>query len=772
MYRLRDKISRMIMQGGIAFLLALAVGLPLLGGWGLSAQMPRFALLALAFCAATSLLRLRRHLLGASLLLGLCVAGAHYAMGGGWIADAMEIVRALILYYQGARVTLPLYAAQIAVQLALYCTLLGVALADPAVGAHSLLLALAAVLGCLQLGGFGAYTCYMLPALPAVLLMYAWTHADAPEGESPARRGVHPAVLPAVALLTGLALLLAPAEGTQVPALAQLAQQVRERAEELLSWQESRARYSLASDGWMPQGEEHLGGEPEPSDRTIMQVKTDDSVYLRGAILDTYTGGAWYDSLSTQRYGWYSRRYRTLRDQLMQADYPLVSTQNEKEATVTLLTNGASTLFVPQRLREMTIDGTMTAYFNDSSEVFAARNLQPQDAYTVRYLSMKSTDAGMAALAQANENAQDALFEQALAQYSQIPQHMQQEIYDIAQQATQGCNTPWQKATALRDYLSTHYAYSLSVQTPPSDVDFVAWFLLAEKQGYCTYFASAMTMLCRMAGLPARYVEGYLATPDGSGTAIVTGWNAHAWTEVYVNGVGWVVFDATPGAGDADQSSTPDSSLPPEQQPSPTPTATPSPSPSPTVSPSSSPSPSPQGGAATPTPTPTPSPTPAPDAPTPTPPPQDPPENKKNHLPWLWLLLVLAALALLAWRARVTEPAYRAARAGSDTAALLLWWQAITDCTGMLGEARRPVETPLSYAARMQRRLSVPLLPLAEAVSAAQYGRHAPQKKMLRQAEQTYAALHEQLDLWQKARLCLRRMTRMEKHKRRIKRRA
>lgn len=766
MYRLRDKTARAILQGGTAFLLALSIGLPLLGGWGLSAQMPRFALLSLAFCAFAALLHTRRHLLGAALLLCLGTAGAHYAMGGGWIADTVDIVRALILYYNGARVTLPLYAAQVAVQLALYCALLGITLADPEIGVNSLLFALGAELGCLQLLGFGAYTCYMLPALPAVLLIYAWTHADTPEGESPGRKGVHPAAIPAAALLTALALLLAPAEDTQVPALAQLAQQVRERAEELLFWQENRARYSLASDGWMPQGEDHLGGVPEPDDRMIMQVQASDSVYLRGAILDTYTGGAWYDSLGAQRYGWYSRRYRTLRDQLMQAEYPLVSAQNEKEAAVTILTNGASTLFVPQRLRELTIDGVMTAYFNDSSEVFAARNLQPQDAYTVRYLPMKATDAGMAALVQANENTQDVFFAQAMEQYMQIPQHMQQEIYDIVQQATQGCNTPWQKATALRDYLSSRYAYSLSVQTPPSDVDFVAWFLLAERQGYCTYFASAMTVLCRMAGLPARYVEGYLAVPDGSGTAIVTGWNAHAWTEVYLNGVGWVAFDATPGAGDTDASNTPDDSLPPEQQPSPSPSPTPTLTPSPSISPSPSPSPSPEGGAATPTPTP------APDAPTPTPPPQDPPKQEERRLPWLWLLLMLAALALLAWRARVTETAYRAARAGSDTAALLLWWQAITDCTGMLHEARRQDETPLDYAARMQRRLSVPLLSLAEAVSAAQYGRHAPQKKMLKQAEQAYTALHERLNLWQKAKLCLRRMTRIQRRKRLRKRRA
>lgn len=52
--------------------------------------------------------------------------------------------------------------------------------------------------------------------------------------------------------------------------------------------------------------------------------------------------------------------------------------------------------------------------------------------------------------------------------------------------------------------------------------------------------------MARIAGLPARYVEGYLAVPDENGECVVTGRNAHAWAEVYFKGFGWVVFDATP----------------------------------------------------------------------------------------------------------------------------------------------------------------------------------------------------------------------------------
>lgn len=62
-------------------------------------------------------------------------------------------------------------------------------------------------------------------------------------------------------------------------------------------------------------------------------------------------------------------------------------------------------------------------------------------------------------------------------------------------------------------HLQRYYRYTLTPDVPPDSQDFVTYFLYVGKEGYCTYFASAMTVLCRMAGLPARYVEGFVAQP-------------------------------------------------------------------------------------------------------------------------------------------------------------------------------------------------------------------------------------------------------------------
>ena len=84
--------------------------------------------------------------------------------------------------------------------------------------------------------------------------------------------------------------------------------------------------------------------------------------------------------------------------------------------------------------------------------------------------------------------------------------------------------------------------------------------------------------------------------------------------------------------------------------------------------------------------------------------------------------------------------------------------QAPAPIAAQLGKPRQHAETPLAYAARLGDSLGVSLQSLAEAVSAVQYGRHMPSSAAVQEAGRVYTVLNEQLNLWQKAVLCLRRM--------------
>jgi transglutaminase-like putative cysteine protease len=130
-------------------------------------------------------------------------------------------------------------------------------------------------------------------------------------------------------------------------------------------------------------------------------------------------------------------------------------------------------------------------------------------------------------------------------EYYQLPDKYSPKVIELVQQLT-NTRSAQGDIYAIRDYL-LEIPYSLSPGIPLQGADFVEQFLFEEKKGYCTYFASAMVVMSRAAGIPARYVEGYL-TPYRSnqdGDYIVSADRAHAWAEVYQNGV-WMVIEATP----------------------------------------------------------------------------------------------------------------------------------------------------------------------------------------------------------------------------------
>jgi transglutaminase-like putative cysteine protease len=108
--------------------------------------------------------------------------------------------------------------------------------------------------------------------------------------------------------------------------------------------------------------------------------------------------------------------------------------------------------------------------------------------------------------------------------------------------------TPYDRARAIEQYLRT-FPYSLDVPHPPPDQDLVDYFLNDLRKGYCDYYASAMVVLARAAGIPARLAIGYAnGTYDlNSRRFLVTEADAHSWVEVFFPNIGWVAFEPTAG---------------------------------------------------------------------------------------------------------------------------------------------------------------------------------------------------------------------------------
>jgi len=126
-----------------------------------------------------------------------------------------------------------------------------------------------------------------------------------------------------------------------------------------------------------------------------------------------------------------------------------------------------------------------------------------------------------------------------------VPDTVPQRVKDLAVQVTAQAGNDYDRAKAIESYL-VKIPYTLLPGPTPQDRDFVDYFLFDLREGYCTYYASAMAIMCRSIGLPARYVEGYIM-PETSTNGVydVTNLQAHAWVEVYFEGFGWVPFEPT-----------------------------------------------------------------------------------------------------------------------------------------------------------------------------------------------------------------------------------
>lgn len=124
------------------------------------------------------------------------------------------------------------------------------------------------------------------------------------------------------------------------------------------------------------------------------------------------------------------------------------------------------------------------------------------------------------------------------------------KVHDLAVNITRGSKNMYDAATSLENYLHT-YKYSLQNPNPPADQDAISWFLFTQKQGFCTYFASAMTLMARSLGMPARVVSGYAAGSFDAQTNsyIVRGTQSHVWTQIYFAGYGWINFEPTSAFG-------------------------------------------------------------------------------------------------------------------------------------------------------------------------------------------------------------------------------
>lgn len=272
---------------------------------------------------------------------------------------------------------------------------------------------------------------------------------------------------------------------------------------------------------------EKLGGSVQGDLwREVMTIETDDDLYyIKGFVSNVYDGKRWTTSNGTY--------FNQLKFVDQWKGESIVEAMN---ATITYTGLEANTVFAPKGMISTSLD--YERLFSNSDQVsyykqgIIRRNLESFE------VTFSNNDRHL------DEN----------VDYLTVPDTVTDWVKIKTRSLLTNSDTDRGKMEAIVKYLQDNYVYRLDMEDTPYDKDFVSYFLSEQGGGYCTYFASSTAIMGRIAGIPTRYVEGYIRPtyPDRGSTYVVRSKHAHAWVEAYIDGEGWVVFDGTPIAPDID----------------------------------------------------------------------------------------------------------------------------------------------------------------------------------------------------------------------------
>ncbi|NLI60781.1 MAG: transglutaminase domain-containing protein [Clostridiales bacterium] len=336
------------------------------------------------------------------------------------------------------------------------------------------------------------------------------------------------------------------------------------------SFSGARQPYRLSSTGFSGSDDE-LGGPVKLNRDIVLEVQAPFSTYLRGSILNHYTGTSWKNSIEDKRYTLANKEWLGYRERAFDMDEALWE-KSEKlasyvkdgllipyEMTIKHVGIESSVLFNAQFTRNISPQKrrSFVPYFNTRSETFTSKNIKDEDSYLLEGVVPRTDITDFSKLIDLyreeyskEAHNDDLLFKQEyiMDNYTQLPDNLPDRISELAFSIIQDANNPYERVIRIQSYLKENFSYTLDTPHTPPNRDFVDYFLFDLEEGYCTYFASAMAVMLRSVGIPTRYIEGFSMpkTPDGNDIYKVRNSDGHAWVEVYFPNLGWLPFDPTP----------------------------------------------------------------------------------------------------------------------------------------------------------------------------------------------------------------------------------
>lgn len=294
----------------------------------------------------------------------------------------------------------------------------------------------------------------------------------------------------------------------------------------------------------------------DPAPRDLLRVTANQPTYLRLAGLDHFNGDVW--RLGAAEAGSYQPQPSSLTtaDELLPAEQPASRTE-VVEVAVTVL--DLENIYVPVPYQPVEVLGPVRDELVWSTEGGFLTSFDAVAGRTGTRASIRSGTEYRVRAARPTPSAEElravSIDADVVAERIRLPRdypRLAAQAESVFEEA--GATDTLGKILALQDWFASSGEFTYDLDVPPlRSGEGLADFVLGHRTGYCEYFASAMAVMLREAGVPARVAVGFLPgrqvqEPDGQGFAdyVVATTDAHAWVEVLFPGYGWVTFEPTP----------------------------------------------------------------------------------------------------------------------------------------------------------------------------------------------------------------------------------
>ncbi len=281
------------------------------------------------------------------------------------------------------------------------------------------------------------------------------------------------------------------------------------------------------------------GDTPSLDDDVVLRVRSDLPLYWRGTTYDSYDGRFWRDQSHRKSFSFPSGGIAL--EEGANGDPPPGSVLVRQ--TYTLERSGLDVFLAAEQATALYYDAFTGTYGEHDGALRPDDRLPAGASWTVdSWVTTVSPES-----LRTSDRRGDIPADISEAYGSE--DDVSAATIELAAAITADAATTYDKVIAIEEWFDDNVSYSRDVEPAPDGVDPVDELLFARRVGYCEQISSAMTVMLRSLGIPARIAVGYVPGEFDSSTNewISRGTDAHAWTEVYFPGIGWQAFDPTSG---------------------------------------------------------------------------------------------------------------------------------------------------------------------------------------------------------------------------------